>query len=176
MNFWDDYRYQLDLLQFQFGRLLSRPKFILFLILLGVGLTFFNRPTPALQAARQVARARGASSPWEYQSALEKFNKAIALNGQMSEAYAGRGNLYLRWSQFLEKAQTSALSRRRAEALGFNLAAAPDYRKRALADFERAFQLARQQEDIDLQKDVQKTISCLQKGKICYVDIRLITP
>jgi tetratricopeptide (TPR) repeat protein len=175
MNFWDDYRFQLDLLQLQFGRLLARPKFILFLILLGASLTLFDRPASDLQAARQVARARGASSPWEYQSALEKFNEAIALNPQMSEAYAGRGNLYLRWSHFLERAQTSASARRRAEALGFNLAMAPEYRKRSLADFERAFQLAQQQEDIELQQDVQKTISCLQKGKICYVDIRLIT-
>lgn len=175
MKFWDDYRFQLDLLQIQFGRILGRPKFIIFLVVLGLGLTFFNRPTPDLQAARQVARARGASEPWEYQSALAKFNEAIALNPQMSEAYAGRGNLYLRWSHFLERAQTNAVARQRARALGFDLTEVSEYRKRSLSDFERSFQLAKKQGDINFQQDIQKTLSCLQEGQICYVDIRLIT-
>ncbi|NJO94459.1 MAG: hypothetical protein HC820_09300 [Hydrococcus sp. RM1_1_31] len=93
----------------------------------------------------------------------------------MSTAYAGRGNFYLRWSEFLEKAQTNRYTRRKAQRFGFDLNAAPQYRQQATVDYQQALKLAQKQDDFEMIEDLNEAIACMAKGRACYVTIHYRT-
>ncbi len=100
----NNFHLQFDLLTWQFSKI-YRPKALILLLGLGLALHLCGKPDDQRKAQILVMGARSAE-PWQYRYKENDLNEAIELAGKLPEAYAARGNLYHRWSNFLEEVKT----------------------------------------------------------------------
>lgn len=127
-----------------------------------------NHPGEMRTAKDYLARAEyNQQNPAKYQSALQDYNQAIKLDPQSADAYAARGNFYLNWSKYLEKARTTSNSSNRqlARNFDFELPKAPQMRAAAIADYRQAKSLYHQQEKGYYALQLKRVITHVQRGE-----------
>lgn len=115
---------------------------LLFFTLIGAGMSFRDgiqslRPPKARDYVEQ-GNLDQAAYGQKFHSALQNYNQAIKLEPQYAEAYAERGNLYMKWSSYLDRASKNKYTRKRAQELDYDLSKSPAMKNAALADYRQA--------------------------------------
>ena len=166
---WQAYLITRDIAR-AFVALATNPKVLLVFIVCAVCSSLTNGQSPkavmSAQALADQANARLGSGdiPVNYTPILEDYNRAIKLDHNLAQAYAGRGSLYWKRVHYLKNFQLSAANQKVVNEYDLNPAQIPSLRQLALQDYQQAQILYDQQGKSLDAKQVGKAILQAQRG------------
>lgn len=140
----------------------SGPVGIVVLTLIGA-LSNHREPQTAQDYVKEAERKQ--QSLENFQSASKDYNQAIKLDPKSAEAYAERGNYYLKWSKYLEKARTNKYTKKTALRFNFDLSKADDMKQSALQDYRKAKVLYEEAGEGYYALQLKRVISHVQQGE-----------
>ncbi len=115
---------------------------VIFFTLIGAGMSFRDGIKGLLPPKAKDYVEQGnldqAAYGQKFHSALQNYNQAIKLEPTYAEAYAERGNLYIKWSYYLDRASKNKYSRKKAQELNYDLSKSTAMKNAALADYRQA--------------------------------------
>ncbi len=153
-----------------FVNLVTNPALLLLFMICAVCSSLTNGQSPtAVMSAQALAnqateRLRGGEIPANYPQILKDYNRAIKLDHNLAQAYAGRGSLYWKRIHYLKSFHSSSVNQKVAEKFDLNPAQIPTLRRLALQDYKQAQLLYSQQGKILEAKQVGKAIFQAQRG------------